>query len=1092
MQHECSGHLTVDRLNNSSGTVKVIELALMLSGDDWAMLAVVAPGTDGARYYFSFTDIAMREAFMMLSPGAMDERDIPELVDESVKDAGLAFQRGLRSFRAARHSVDLPSGSMSCMVATGSRNVRAAAPAVMRGLELLAGLQLERVLSATADVNGALADGDGEIAYMRHIEASEAAGCAGSWLFDPASGQSRWSPGLLRLLGEGQTWQSDSHATLLAHVPEDEQGRVGRAYQALLDGQAGDFTHRIVSADGSMRWVRHFGAPLADRPGSRLVGGTLRDLTELHRAEEQWASRSAAEAQRFRLLFESAPGLYLVLTPDRFEIILVSDAYLVATKVRREAIFGRIIFDVFPDDPADPAATGVAALSTSLHRARETGLPDVMAVQRYPIPRPQSEGGGFELRYWSPINSPVLDADGKVAFIIHRVEDVTDYVLAHRSLGGDLPLSDTAKLEAEIVLRSLELKRLADSLAQSEQRFRYVTRATNDVVWDWTLVDDTLWCSQSALEPIGSMLTDCRHLREWEVRLHPGDRTRVVESLRAAVAARQANWASEYRLVIGDGEERCVLHRCFLVMDRQGVPLRMVGSMADLTDQKRQETQVRMQAEMLDYATDAILVRDLENRVIYWNQAATERYGWTSADVIGRPVAQTLYAGCSPSDFEHAMQVLMQHGDFAGRMQHATASGSLLTVHAHWILVRRDDGSPRAILSVVTDLSDKIVLEQRLLQLQKLEALGRLTGGIAHDFNNWLTVIIGNAEELVDALAGQDELGDIARMIQLAGERGAQLTRRLLAFARRQPLAPEVVAVDDILRALRPLIARSLPENIALHLVQMDEKCHAFVDRGQLESAVVNLCFNARDAMPAGGELTIGVVRAQVGADAAGVHAPAAGEYVMIAIADTGLGIPSDLIDKVFEPFFTTKDEAAGSGLGLSMVYGFAKQSGGDVTIHSEVGHGTTVRLYLPQSRMCDVPAAETSGPVCRLNGCAVLLVEDDAMVRQHVAGQLREIGCEVTEVAGAEQALAHLEGPAAFDVLFSDVVMPGMSGIELVDRARVIRPGLRILLSSAYSFEAVRQQGRIDASVRLLNKPYGKALLARTLAEVIGDCGED
>lgn len=1091
MQHERSGHLTVERWNDPGGPGKTVELALMLSGDDWAMLALDVPGKSGIRYYFSFPDIDLREAFMMLSSGVTDERDISELREDSLQDAGPLFQRGLRSFRAVRRSIDLASGSTSCMLATGSRSARAQSPAVMRGLQLLAGLQLQATQSGS-DVDAALADGPGDVAYLHHIEASEAAASAGSWLFDPNSGQSRWSPGLLRLLGDGQMRPSDGRATLLAHVPHDERDRVGHAYQALLDGQAGDFTHRIVHADGSTRWVRHFGAPLAARPGSRLVGGTLQDLTGLHRAAQERALRSAEEAQRFRSLFESAPGLYVVLTPDRFEIILVSDAFLAATNVRREDIVGRIVFDVFPDDPADRAATGVAALSTSLHRARESGLPDVMALQRYPIPRPQSEGGGFELRYWSPVNAPVLDADGRVAFIIHRVEDVTDYVLAHRSLEACLPLRDTAKLEAEIVLRSLELKRLADSLTQSEQRLRYMTRATNDVVWDWTLADDTLWCSQSALEPIGSMLANCNHLREWEACLHSGDRTRVVDSLRAAVATRQAHWSSEYRLLSGDGEERYVLHRCFLVIDTQSVPLRMVGSMADLTDQKRQEAQVRMQAEMLDYATDAILVRDLDNRVIYWNHAATALYGWSSSEVIGRPVAQTLYAHCAPANFDHAMQVLMQRGDFSGRMQHATADGSVLTVHAHWILVRHDDGSPRAILSVTTDLSDKIVLEQRLLQLQKLEALGRLTGGIAHDFNNWLTVIIGNAEELVDALAGQEELGDIARMIQLAGERGAQLTRRLLAFARRQPLAPEVVAVDDILCALRPLIARSLPENIALQLVTMDDSCRAFVDRGQLESAVVNLCFNSRDAMPAGGTLTIEVTRAHIGHVDIDLHALAPGEYVMISIADTGLGIPGDVIDRVFEPFFTTKDEAAGSGLGLSMVYGFTRQSGGDVTIHSELGHGTTVRLYLPLSRMSDGATTEAPGPVCRLDGCAVLLVEDDAIVRQHVSCQLREIGCNVTEVADAAQALAHLDGPAAFDVLFSDVVMPGMSGIELVDRARIIRPGLRILLSSAYTFEAVRQQGRIDASIRLLNKPYGKALLARTLADVIGACGEE
>lgn len=815
-------------------------------------------------------------------------------------------------------------------------------------------------------------------------------------------------------------------------------------------------------------------------------GGALHDPAAL--AERAHCSHVAEEAQRMRLLFESAPGLYLVLTPERFEITLVSNAYLAATKVTREEIMGRVIFDVFPDDPSERGATGVAALSASLKRARETGLPDVMAVQRYPIPRPAAEGGGFELRYWSPINSPVLDANRKVAFIIHRVEDVTEYVLAHQPGPVDPRNREAVRLEAEIVLRSLELKRLAESLAQSEQRLRYVTRATKDVVWDWTLADDALWCSQSGPEPIGSVLAHCSRLEHWQACIHPDDRDRVVDSLRASVAMREEHWSAEYLLVAGDGEQRCVLHRCFLVIDGQSRPSRMVGSIADLTEQRRQEARLRMQAEMLDYATDAILVRDLENRVLYWNQAATERYGWSSADVIGRPVSETLYAQCPAAQFEDAMRVLLQHGDFSGRMLHSTADGRLLTVHVHWILVRRDDGAPRAILSVVTDLSEKIGLEQRLLQLQKLEALGRLTGGIAHDFNNWLTVIIGNAEELVEALQGQDELGEIARMIHLAGERGAQLTRRLLAFARRQPLVPRAMVVGEVITALRPLIARSLPESIDLRLVGMDAQWRTFVDPGQLEAAVLNLCLNARDAMPAGGTLTIELMRSELGEHDCGMHGAGPGDYVVIAIADTGQGIARDVIDRVFEPFFTTKDEASGSGLGLSMVYGFARQSHGDVTIYSEAGHGTVVKLYLPLTGMHAEHAEEGALPAPSLDGCAVLLVEDDAIVRQHVSGQLRELGCEVTAVADAGHALAHLAGPDRFDVLFSDVVMPGLSGIELADRARVLRPGVHILLSSGYTFEAMQHQGRIGAGIRMLNKPYGKAALARALAEIIED----
>lgn len=682
---------------------------------------------------------------------------------------------------------------------------------------------------------------------------------------------------------------------------------------------------------------------------------------------------SGRAAHSFQLLFESAPGLYLVLAPDNFEIVAASNAYLEATLVRRESIIGRPMFEVFPDDPTDEEGSGVAALGASLERVMQTRRPDVMAVQRYPIRRPREAGGGFEVRYWSPINSPVLDPSGNLLFIMHRVEDVTDYVLAHRPVGLEATSGKTARLEAEIVQRSLELRRMADSLAHSEQR-------------------------------------------------------------------------------------------------------------------------LRMQAEMLDYATDAILVCDLDNRLLYWNRAAAARYGWSSEQVVGRAVGETLYAPCARSDFQHAMDVLMRHGDYSGRMMHSASDGRKFVVHVHWILVRHEDGTPRAILSVVTDLSEQIALEQRLLRIQKLDTLGRLTGGLAHDFNNWLTVIIGNAEELVEALDGQAELRDIAGMIQMAGQRGAELTRRLLAFGRRQPLTPQILQAGEVIEALRPLIEGGLPENIALRLLDTGHRWCVHVDRAQLESAVVNLCINARDAMPDGGTLTIQLMLAELGEERLEPNKSLApGEYVVIAVADSGQGIAQEVLDQVFEPFFTTKEEAGGSGLGLSMVYGFATQSNGDATIYSEPGRGTQVKLYLPRAYSEPRPAPAPGPDVVHRppRGCTVLLVEDDLIVRAHLRAQLGELGCEVTTASGAGEALSQLASGRHFDLLFSDVVMPGLSGQELARRARAMRPGLRILLSSGYTFEALPHGDGLGPELHFLSKPFGKAVLARALSEALAGLGE-
>lgn len=703
------------------------------------------------------------------------------------------------------------------------------------------------------------------------------------------------------------------------------------------------------------------------RQSDRAVSDGLGLITDLF-ASEAAVSIASRAGHPFQRIFESVPGLYLVLAPETFCIVAASNAYLEATMSTREGIIGHPIFDVFPAAPGEEGGKGVSALRASLERVMRTRVADVMAVQRYPIPRPRKQGGGFEVRYWSPINSPVFDPDGRLLYITHRVEDVTDYVLGYRPPDTEAAVRSTERLEAEIVLRSQELKRMADSLAQSEQ-------------------------------------------------------------------------------------------------------------------------QLRMQAEMLDYATDAILVRDLDNKVLYWNRAAAARYGWSSEQVIGLPVGDTLYAQCAPSDLEHATQVLMRHGDFSGRMVHSTSDGRKLLVHVHSILVRREDGTPRAILSVVTDLSEQLALEQRLLRIQKLESLGRLTGGLAHDFNNWLTVIIGNAEELVEALDGQPELREVARMIHMAGQRGAELTRRLLAFGRRQACTPEILHAGEAIEALRPLIARSLPENIALRLLDTCQRWCIHADRAQLEAAVVNLCINARDAMPDGGTLTIQLMLSQMDGQKPALNkALPPGEYVVIAVADTGHGIAQDVIEHVFEPFFTTKDEAGGTGLGLSMVYGFVTQSNGDATIYSEPGRGTQVKLYLPRAysepRPVPPPAPDTAARPPR--GCTVLLVEDDPIVRAHISAQLGELGCEVTVAAGGTQALAHLASSQPFDLLFSDVVMPGMSGQDLVRRAQALRPGIGTVLSSGYTFDAVREGVDSGTGIRFLNKPFGKAALAQLLAEVL------
>jgi signal transduction histidine kinase/CheY-like chemotaxis protein len=393
----------------------------------------------------------------------------------------------------------------------------------------------------------------------------------------------------------------------------------------------------------------------------------------------------------------------------------------------------------------------------------------------------------------------------------------------------------------------------------------------------------------------------------------------------------------------------------------------------------------------------------------------------------------------------------------------------------------------------IRDVTDKVAAEIQLRQSQKMEAVGQLTGGVAHDFNNILTVITGTIEILSEAVTDRPDLTEITRMIEDAAERGADLTHRLLAFARRQPLQPREVDVNGLIVSTTKLLRPTLGEHIEVETVLAADPWPALVDPGQLTTAILNLALNARDAMPKGGKLIIESHNCDLDQNYASQHFEVKpGAYIMVAISDTGCGIPAELVSKVFEPFFTTKEVGKGTGLGLSMVYGFVKQSQGHVNIYSEEGYGTTVKLYLPKildmSASPEAPAAieNTTG-----GNETILIVEDDPLVRDYVNTQVRSLGYASLSAANAEQALEIIRGAAPIDLLFTDVIMPGsMNGRQLVEEALKLRSNLRVLYTSGYTDNAIVHHGRLDSGVLLLEKPYRKADLARMIRAALSSTG--
>ncbi|MGE0659470.1 MAG: response regulator, partial [Reyranellaceae bacterium] len=386
------------------------------------------------------------------------------------------------------------------------------------------------------------------------------------------------------------------------------------------------------------------------------------------------------------------------------------------------------------------------------------------------------------------------------------------------------------------------------------------------------------------------------------------------------------------------------------------------------------------------------------------------------------------------------------------------------------------------------DVTQRVRAEAMFRQVQKMESIGQLTGGVAHDFNNLLQIVRSNIDLALAAGVGDERLASRLRAALDGTERGARLTRQLLAFARRQPLEPVPTNLGRLVADMTEMVRRSLGETIQVETVVAGGLWNAMADPGQLENAILNLAINARDAMHEGGRLTLEVANASLDEDYAAEHVEVRpGQYVMVAVSDTGTGMSQDVIAQAFEPFFTTKADGQGTGLGLSQVYGYVKQLGGHVKIYSEPGHGTTVKLYLPRTRQPEEMLQVAALTPIEFGRETVLVVEDDPAVRAGAVDMLGDLGYRVLQAASADSALAVLSSGAAVDVLFTDVVMPGPVKVrELVRQTQAHRPGIAVLYTSGYTENAIIHDGRLDADVLLISKPYRRDELARKLRTAI------
>ena len=608
---------------------------------------------------------------------------------------------------------------------------------------------------------------------------------------------------------------------------------------------------------------------------------------------------------------------------------------------------------------------------------------------------------------------------------------------------------------------------------------------------------------------------------DWVRRIHPEDREATEKKFHDAVAGDVREYIAQYRIIRpSDGETRWISVKSTIERDENGSAVRLVGAHTDVTEQvmaeqalrqseeryrkladqlaelnatlaQRVEEKTRERDRIWNVSQDLLVVTDRNGVWQTVNPAWTRTLGWSEAELLNRTSEWLEH----PDDhgITQAQVGKLGAGEttvrFESRFRHKDGSYRWLS----WTGVSDRDRNYAVARDVTAEKAAAERLratEEALLQSQKMEAVGQLTGGIAHDFNNLLTGIVGSLD-LLQTRLNQGRTENVARYIDAAmtsANRAAALTHRLLAFARRQPLIPKSVDVNQLVVSLEDLLRRTIGETIDLGIVAANDLWSTLCDPNQLESALLNLAINARDAMPDGGRLAIATSNARLGSVTADSPALSPGDYVCISVTDTGVGMSAEVAARAFDPFFTTKPIGHGTGLGLSMIYGFARQSNGHVTIDSKIGQGTTVRLYLPRHhgdsaapRASAAKAAEHAA-----TGETVLVIEDEPVVRGVILEMLAEQGYRTLEAVDGPSGLKILRSNERIDLLVTDIGLPGMNGRQVADQARETRPGLKILFITGYAESVAISDGFLQPGMEMITKPFDLDHLAQRIRAMI------
>jgi two-component system cell cycle sensor histidine kinase/response regulator CckA len=749
-----------------------------------------------------------------------------------------------------------------------------------------------------------------------------------------------------------------------------------------------------------------------------------------------------AEERRLRALTDSIPDMVVRYDTD-LRRTYVNRAWEEATGLRSEDVIGKRVGVVHPQ-PSDD--TYMAAL----RRAMETGT-----SQKVETLWENARGKTLYLEYTI---APECDDDGRVIGLLAIGHDLSE----RRRIEEDMRALNR-ELERQVQQYQMLLEQASDAIhvIDSERRYIDVNLAACALV-GYTREEHLQLSVPDVVPPEENPGQDARF-----DRMDAGETVLTERVLRRKDGSLLVAEINSRRLP--DGRYQAIVR--------------------DITARKELEKEQARLATAVQQADEAIVITDPAATILYVNPAFERVSGYSRDELIGQN-SRILHSGQHDAAFYSAMWSTLLagktwHGTFVNRRK----DGSLFEEDAWITPMRGQDGSVVSYVGVKRDVTRERALEAQLHQAKKMEAIGQLAGGIAHDFNNLITAIRGYGELVRDSLPpGSVQRDDVEQIVQ-AADRAAELTRQLLAFSRREALTPRVVSPAEIVDGIVPMLRRLLGEDIELMTRAAPDVGRIRADPNMLERVVLNLAVNARDAMPGGGRLSIDIANAEfeAGPEARDASMPA-GSYVVMAVADTGAGMDAATRERAFEPFFTTKDSGSGSGMGLATVHGAVKQSGGEILLYSEAGRGTTFRIYLPR---VDDPVAASEAPdqIPLPRGSeTILLVEDEASVRDFARRSLEGLGYTVIEASNGAEALARAEHHGdSIDLLLTDVVMPGMSGRKLVKRLRASRPDLRVVMMSGFAAQQA-DGAALDAGAVVLNKPFARESLGRAVRRALDE----